>query len=60
MSQFVETATERVKTMENRLHQIKLIIQEQENAGYRTNKLNTIDMKWLIEQAEKAITATKE
>ena len=39
--------------MEKRLNEIKLIIKEQENAGYRVNNLNTIDMKWLIEQAEK-------
>ena len=34
------------------LRQIKSIIKTQSEEGYRVNKLNTIDMKWLIEQAE--------
>lgn len=38
--------------MGKRLNEIKLIIKEQENAGHRINNLNSIDMKWLIEQAE--------
>ena len=38
--------------MENRLEDIKAIINTQNEEGFRVNNLNVFDMKWLIEQAE--------